>query len=196
MDRHRLGSYYQYRADRLTDTPVLVHVGATSDRFATAWVQRHGGVAYGVQADIDVCRQMRRQNVLHAALSPQCGLQRFHRFTHRTASSVWPLHDTQGRVLDRSMWVAGVTLKTMAESLGCIDLLLCNCEGAEKFALQDLADDVVASRVPQACIATHWRHVPIYTKDDLAHWLEPLRAHYDIESVVTQNFEYLVMCHV
>jgi len=196
MARHRLGSYYQYRADLLSEKPVMVHAGATSDTLADAWVKRHGGVAYGVQADIDVCRRMGHKNhrVINAALAPLCGLRSFYRFTHQTASSVFPLHERQQRRLATELVTAAVTLRAIVDSLGEIDLLLCNCEGAELFALRDMGTAYVSQYVRQACVATHWRHVPIYPQSDLNRVLEPLGEFYEIERTLANDLEYLVMC--
>ena len=116
---------------------------------------------------------------VHAALAERDGPIAIHRYRKATASSIFPLHDITREALVSSATVAGYTLRSLLSlcDVDHVDLLLMNCEGAELFALREIARDPDLSQlVSQLCVAMHDRAHHIYARqqaDDVLQALEP-----------------------
>jgi hypothetical protein len=91
----------------------------------------------------------------------------FYEFMHEQWHSTFPRHKTEGMVLKSEDKIQGYTLKTILDTaqVQTCDLILCNAEGAEIFAMQQLAADAdLRKRVTQFCTSMHCSHVKIYSQ--------------------------------
>jgi len=90
--------------------------------------------------------------------------------------------------------VRGLTLASMLDEIELpeVDLLLCNCEGAEMHLLLQLAGHVGCG-VRQACIALHYGHVQYYSLKTLDAMLAQLNGLWDMEFRRPQGLEYVLL---
>jgi len=149
--------------------PTLVHVGADTAEEAEWWAGEWPGArSVLVEANPDAVAELVAGDmpphtmVLHRALAESDGPASLYIQERRTASSLFPVHTVEQydvrHTYARTVMVEGRTLASLLNEAGVMraDLLLLNCEGAERWALAALAGDVtLRARVRQICVAVH-----------------------------------------
>ena len=186
MTHTHLNPFQFFDADAIaTDAPVMVQIGDLTGETAGAFLSLYpAGRAVVVEADPDnyatlLANKAQGIETVHAALAETDGPIAIHRYRKATASSVFPLHDITGEPLRGSATVAGYTLRSLLAlcRLDRVDLLLMNCEGAELYALREIAADAwLSQRIGQLCVAMHDRAHHIYARqagEEALHALEP-----------------------
>lgn len=89
-----------------------------------------------------------------------------YKYAEEEASSVFKIGRRKPRAVNT---VEGQTLKTILDENGIdhLDCLLMNCEGAELFALEQIADDAgLRDRISQVCTCYHDDHTNVYSTDE------------------------------
>ena len=172
-----------------TDAPVLVQIGDLTGETAGAFLSLYpAGRAVIVEADpanyaaLVAANKAPGIETVHAALAERDGPIAIHRYCKPTASSIFPLHDITGEPLRGSASVDGYTLRALLAlcHVDRVDLLLMNCEGAELYALREIAADAgLSARIGQMCVAMHDRAHHIYPKRDADSALQALEPSHD-----------------
>jgi hypothetical protein len=164
---------------------VVLQIGVANRQVANA-LRKHWPTMRHVMVEADITNA-RNFGAVQAALSGSEG-----------PTTLWLgkkayEHSTFGRPASciGSETVRGLTLAAILDELGLteVDLLLCNCEGAELHAIIQLAGSVGA-RVRQACMALHCLHVQHYSRQMLDAALVPLKGQWETERRMPNGLEY------
>jgi len=190
--------YYFCDETVLPERPVIMHIGG--DPATCTAIRRHWPDAEIIVVEANAARcvdplVMGADTVIHAALTQCNGPITLYLYKRTTASSLWR-RPKFGEPVETHE-VEGCTLKTLMEDRGGVlelDLLLMNCEGAELFALMEIAVDAgLYARVRQICMATHCHRFPVYTQERLDWWLKRMEAEegFDITREYQNGLEYV-----
>jgi len=172
-----------YLADRtmLPPDPVVLKIGETSAA-GVRLTRKHVPTGRQVLYDADplVVAELEAENfppdvtVRLGALAAERGPVTFYRYTHRTASSLEPLHLEGKYELASELTVPGRRLVDMLDENGIevLDLLMMNIEGGELHVFRELCEhDALAARVRQVSVSCHTQEMRrIYepsVRDDL-----------------------------
>lgn len=201
-----LDPYYFYDPAHLSDTPVVIEVGAITPERAKAFMDLHTEVRYVIyEADPrnwkllwDHCTQCEGLNlnawndpsatglfIIHAALADYDGKVVVHTYDNPHSSSIFPRHriDLEGKDLRDANVVRAISLASMLDENGIdeLDLLLMNCEGSELAAMLSISENPdLCNRVRQICTSFHCDHCSIYSHDQKDMAMDALSQMYEI----------------
>jgi len=176
IDEGEHGAFFLYdpaRVSRKAGPAVIVEIGCFTLRREEFLRRRHKPLWYfAVEPDpenyLKLCAEIGSRKEIRAferALAGADGPMPFYRYGHEQWHSGFPRHRTESLELQETTTVQGRTLRSLLLEVGVgqCDLLLLNCEGAEIFALEQLAQDAaLRASVTQISCGAHFSHVRIY----------------------------------
>jgi FkbM family methyltransferase len=195
IDEGEHGAFFLYDPARVPRHPGVkfVEIGCFTLRREEFLTQRHPNAAYyAVEPDPENYRNLRAEIELRKhcwvkpcqlALAEKDGPMPFYRYAHEQWHSGFPRHRTEPTELQGTTTVQGRTLRSLLSEVGAApcDLLLLNCEGAEIFALEQLAADAaLRASVTQISCGAHYSHVHIYPESRWIAACAKLHPYYQI----------------
>jgi FkbM family methyltransferase len=195
IDEGEHGAFFLYDPARVPyyRPAVIVEVGCFTLRREEFLRRRHRRVWYfAIEPDPENYRKLcleismthrRSLWAFERALAEKDGPMPFYRYAHEQWHSGFPRHRTESLELQETTTVQGRTLRSLLSEIGVeqCDLLLLNCEGAEIFALEQLAGDpALRDHVTQISCGAHFSHVKIYPESRWVTACARLDPYYEI----------------
>lgn len=193
-----IGPYFRCEESMMTDAPTVMEIGVFELVSVRAVLARWPKAKYVCVEPSSVnyatlCRAVAESGLpeshdlttLQRALSYADGPMPFYDFGHEQWASGFPRHETEGKSLKGTETVQGCTLRSLLDvaAVERCDLLLLNCEGAERFAMRQLGwDPGLSWRVTQFSSSSHCRHIHIYPQSDWDSAVAALAPFYGVQS--------------
>lgn len=188
-----IGKYFKFNPLIMRPDPVVVEIGSWDLGFARIVKEHCPGLRYYIyEADWQNFEMLNREargvdwvTPINKAIADQTGTKIFHRYNSRSAGSLFgPSRKLRpSHILYERCNVTTTSMQDIIDAVGGqIDLLICNCEGGELYALEPLLMLENAQRVKQLAVSFHHKkNVALYPESTTKKLLNQLRAYYDIE---------------
>lgn len=195
----RCNRYLFFAENVLPKKPIFIDVGSRTGIHAIALLEKFKSLIIVYEACAKnyhtLCQAVSGSTIVthQSAVTGKDGEIDFFRFASASSNSIYPRHQKEvGMKLQQQTKVKSVSIESIltANDLSHIDILFCNCEGAELGIINEiLSKPHLRNRLGQLCISFHGER--IYPQAQTVNAIEKMSVYF---LVITENNDY--PCHL